>query len=49
MKLSKVDIDKTAEALSNKLLMAEGLKNAKKIINQVKKNLLAENKRRQKL
>ncbi len=49
MKLSKVNIDKMAKALSDRLLMGEGLINAKKIINQVKKNLLAENTRRKKL
>ena len=49
MKLSKVDIDKMAKALSNKLLCSAGLKNAKKIATQVKRNLLAENKRRKDL
>ena len=46
MKLSKVDIDNMAKALSDKLLASPGLKDAKKIVNQVKKNLAAEYKRR---
>lgn len=49
MKLSKVDIDNMAKALTEKLLMGEGLKNAKKIVNQTKKNLAAETKRRKNL
>lgn len=49
MKLSKVDIDKMAEKLSDKLLCTAGLANAKRIIAQAKKNLMAEYKRRKKL
>ena len=49
MKLSKVDIDNMAKALSDKLLASPGLKDAKKIVNQVKKNLAAEYKRRKNL
>ena len=49
MKLSKIDIDNMAKALSDKLLCSVGLKDAKKIATQVKKNLLAEDKRRKNL
>lgn len=49
MKLSKVDIDKRIEALTNKLLCDPGLKYAKRIIAGVKKNLMAEYKRRKNL
>lgn len=49
MKLSKVDIDNMAKALSDKLLANAGLANAKRIIVQVKKNLVAEYKRRKNL
>jgi Holliday junction resolvase RusA-like endonuclease len=49
MKLSKVDIDNMAKALSDKLLCSVGLKNAKKIAAQVKRNLLVETKRRKNL
>jgi len=49
MKLSKVDIDKMAEKLTERLLCTAGLSNAKKIIVQVKKNLTAEYKRRKNL
>ena len=49
MKLSKKDIENIAKALSDKLLMGEGLKNAKKIAAQVKRNLAAETTRRKKL
>lgn len=49
MKLSKVDIDNMAKALSNKLLCSVGLKDAKKIATQVKRNLVAEDKRRKTL
>ena len=49
MKLSKVDIDRMAKALTDKLLCTAGLKNAKKIAAQVKRNLLAEDKRRKNL
>ena len=49
MKLSKVDIDKRIESLTAKLLCDPGLKYAKRIIAGVKKNLMAEYKRRQNL
>jgi Holliday junction resolvase RusA-like endonuclease len=49
MKLSKVDIDNMAKALTDKLLANAGLANAKKIVVQVKKNLAAEYKRRKNL
>ena len=49
MKLSKVDIDNMARALTDKLLGSPGLKDAKRIINQVKRNLVAETKRRKNL
>jgi len=46
MKLSKKDIDRMAESMADRLLCTVGLKNAKKIAAQVKRNLLAEDKRR---
>jgi len=49
MKLSKVDIDNMAKALSDKLLCGVGLSDAKRIVVQVKKNLVAEYKRRKNL
>lgn len=49
MKLSKVDIDKRVESLTAKLLCDPGLKYAKRIVAGVKKNLMAEYKRRQNL
>ena len=49
MKLSKVDIDNMAKALTDKLLCTAGLANAKRIVVQVKKNLAAEYKRRKNL
>lgn len=49
MKLSKVDIDKRAESLTKRLLCDPGLKYARRIVNQVKKNLTAEYKRRKNL
>lgn len=49
MKLSKVDIDNMAKALTDKLLANPGLRDAKKLVNQVKKNLTAEYKRRKNL
>ncbi len=49
MKLSKVDIDNMAKALTDKLLANAGLTNAKRIVVQVKKNLAAEYKRRKNL
>lgn len=49
MKLSKVDIEFMAKALTDKLLANAGLANAKRIIIKVKKNLVAEYKRRKNL
>lgn len=49
MKLSKVDIDKMAEKLTDRLLANAGLRDAKRIIVQVKKNLVVEYKRRKNL
>lgn len=49
MKLSKVDIDNMAKALTDKLLGNPGLKDAKRIVAQVKKNLAVEYKRRKNL
>jgi len=49
MKLSKVDRDNMAKALTDKLLCTAGLKNAKKIVAQVKRNLKAEYLRRREL
>ena len=49
MKLSKADIDHKAKKVSDDLLCCAGLKNAKKIAIQVKRNLLAEDKRRKNL
>ena len=49
MKLSKKDIENMAKVLSDKLLCSVGLKDAKKIAAQVKRNLLAENMRRKNL
>ncbi|KKN21669.1 hypothetical protein LCGC14_0922970 [marine sediment metagenome] len=49
MKLLKKDIENMAKSLSDRLLANAGLRNAKKIAAQVKRNLLAEDKRRQNL
>ena len=49
MKLSKIDIENMAKALSDKLLCSVGLRNAKKIAGQVKRNLAAETLRRKNL
>ncbi len=49
MKLSKNDIDRMARELTDNLLRSPGLKDAKKVVNQVKKNLAAEYKRRKNL
>lgn len=49
MKLTKANIDNMAKALTDKLLACPGLKDAKKIIAGVKKNLVAEYKRRKNL
>ena len=49
MKLSKVDINNMAKALSDKLLCSVGLKDAKRVATQVKRNLAAEDKRRKNL
>lgn len=49
MKLSKVDIDNMAKVLTDRLLANAGLANAKRIVVQIKKNLVAEYKRRKNL
>ena len=49
MKLSTKDIDNMAKVLTDKLLASPGLKDAKRIVSQVKKNLVAEYKRRKNL
>lgn len=49
MKLSKVDIGNMAKALSDKLLCSVGLRDAKRVAAQVKKNLAIEDKRRKNL
>ena len=46
MKLSKVDLDRMAEKITFNLLCTAGLKNAKKIIKQVKRNLKTEEDKR---
>jgi len=49
MKLSKKNIDAMAENITRNLLCTAGLKNAKKIVMQVKRNLKAEDLRRKNL
>ncbi len=49
MKLSKVDMDNMAGRITRDLLCCAGLRNAKKIASIVKRNLLAEDKRRKDL
>lgn len=49
MKLSKITIEKMAKSISNGLLCSAGLKDAKKIAAQIKRNLAAETKRRKNL
>lgn len=49
VKLSKVDIDNLAKALTDKLLANPGLRDAKKLVVRVKKNLVVEYKRRKNL
>ena len=49
MKLSKKDIENMAKSLSDRLLANAGLRNAKKIAAQIKRNLLTEDKRRRDL
>lgn len=49
MKLSKNNLDNMAKQISDNLLCTAGLKNAKKIAAQVKRNLLVEDKRRKDL
>jgi len=46
MKLTRVNLDQMAENITRDLLCMAGLKNAKKIVAQVKRNLAAEFKRR---
>lgn len=49
MKLSKKDIELMAKTYSDRLLAGAGLKNAKRIAAQVKRNLLVETTRRKNL
>ena len=49
MKMSKADMNHKAKKVSDDLLCCAGLKNAKKIAILVKKNLLAEQRRRKAL
>jgi len=49
MKLTKNDLDRMAKRISDNLLATAGLANAKRIVVQVKKNLMAEAKRRKNL
>ena len=49
MKMSKADMNYKARKVSDDLLCCAGLRNAKKIVVQVKKNLLAEQRRRKAL
>lgn len=49
MKLSKKDIENMAKTVADNLLCSVGLRDAKKIAAQVKRNLLAEDKRRKDL
>lgn len=49
MKLTKADTDRMAKALTERLLCNAGLANAKKIVVQIKKNLMAEYMRRKNL
>lgn len=49
MKLTQNDLDRMARKITFELLSTAGLKNAKKIASIVKRNLLAEDKRRKNL
>ena len=49
MKLSIFSIDNMAKSITDQLLCTVGLRNAKKIAAQVKRSLLAEDKRRKDL
>ena len=49
LKLTKKNIDSMAENITRDLLCTAGLKNAKKIVAQVKRNLKAEYLRRKNL
>ncbi|KKN56252.1 hypothetical protein LCGC14_0573970 [marine sediment metagenome] len=49
MKLSKKNVENMAKTESDKLLCSVGLKDAKKIATQVKRNLAAESTRRKNL
>ncbi len=49
MKLSKKDIENWAKTLSDNIMASAGLRNAKKIAAQIKRNLLSEDKRRKTL
>ena len=49
MKISKIDLANNAKKISDDLLCYVGLKNAKKIVSMIKKNLVVEYYRRKKL
>ncbi len=49
MKLSTFSVDHIAKSIADQLLCTVGLTKAKKIAGQVKRNLLAEDKRRKPL
>ncbi len=49
VKLTKKILDDMAETLSDRLLCSVGLRQAKKVAGQIKRNLLAEDKRRKDL
>ena len=46
MKLTKNDLDRMAEKITFNLICTAGLKNAKKIARQIKRNLKAEEEKR---
>ena len=46
MKLTKNDLDRMAEKITFNLICTAGLKNAKKIAMQIKRNLRAEEEKR---
>lgn len=49
MKMSAFSIDNIAKSIADQLLCTVGLQKAKKIAGQVKRNLLAEDRRRKEL
>lgn len=49
MKLSKTDVDNMAKTLSDRLMCSAGLRDAKKVVAQMRRNLSTENERRKKL